>query len=115
MTHFLDPVFEYHRATGLVWLNIALQLVTTPLLPYNVTDYGVFVKLSANQFAQSYEQRLLEHNIALSEYMLLSIAKIVIVVFLYYLALFNASVEMLVKACDSFQAKLDHAQDEWLR
>ena len=80
MEHFLDPDFEYHRATGLVWLNIALQLVTTPLVPYNVTDYGVFVKWSADTFAQSYEEHLLEYNISLSEYIPASILKLLIVV-----------------------------------
>ena len=64
---FLDTNFEYHKAIGLVWMNVALQLVTTPLVPYNVTDYGVFMKEAANEFAQLCEETLLEHNITLSE------------------------------------------------
>ena len=68
MKKFADGNFEHHRAIGLVWLNVALQLVTTPLVPYNVTDYGVFMKEAANEFAQTHEATLLEHNIKLSEF-----------------------------------------------
>ena len=68
MQKFVDTNFEYHKAIGLVWLNVALQLVTTPLVPYNVTDYGIFMKEAANEFAQLYEKTLLEHNITLSEF-----------------------------------------------
>ena len=68
MKKFADGNFEHHRAIGLVWLNVALQLVTTPLVPYNVTDYGVFMKEAANEFAQTHEATLLEHNITLSEF-----------------------------------------------
>lgn len=115
MDHFLDPEFEYHRAIGLVWLNIALQLVTTPLVPYNVTDYGEFMKWSADTFAQSNEQHLLEHNISLSEY---------IYQYEYWnfwlwhpllLGLLNASVESFIKACTTFQMELDHAQERQLK
>ena len=60
--------FEYHKAIGLVWLNVALQLVTTPLIPFNITDYGMFMEGAANEFAQFYEQTLLEHNITLSKF-----------------------------------------------
>jgi len=65
---FVDINFEYHKALGLVWLNVALQLVTTPLLPFNVTDYAIFMKKSASEFAQLHEQTLLEQNITLSEF-----------------------------------------------
>ena len=65
--NFLDKDFEYHKAIGLVWLNIVLQLVTTPLLPFNVTDYAVFMESSGSEFAQFNEHTLLEHNITLSE------------------------------------------------
>ena len=64
---FADANFEHHRAIGLIWLNMALQLVTTPLVPYNVTDYGVFMEAAASQFAQTYEETLLEHNLTLSK------------------------------------------------
>ena len=67
MQKFLDENFEYHKAMGLVWLNAALQLVTTPLVPFNVTDYAIFMEESANEFAQFYEQTLLKQNITLSE------------------------------------------------
>ena len=67
MQKFVDMNFEHHRAVGLVWLNVALQLVTTPLVPYNVTDYAVFMEWSGSDFAQLHEQALLEHNITLSE------------------------------------------------
>ena len=64
----MDMEFEYHRAIGLVWLNVALQLATTPLVPYNVTDYAMFMESSGSEFAQLHEQALLEHNITLSEF-----------------------------------------------
>ena len=68
MEKFVDMNFEHHRAIGLVWLNVALQLVTTPLVPFNVTDYAVFMEMSVSEFAQSYEKTLLEQNITLSEF-----------------------------------------------
>ena len=54
METFLDMDFERHRAIGLVWLDVALQLATTctPLMPYNVTDYAVFMENSGSEFAQ---------------------------------------------------------------
>ena len=67
---FVDMNFEYHKALGLVWLNVALQLATTPLVPFNVTDYAIFMEESASEFAQFYEQTLLEHNITLGITML---------------------------------------------
>ena len=57
--------FEHHRAIGLVWFNVALQLATTPLVPFNVTDYGVFMEMTNGEFAQSNEKTLLEQNITL--------------------------------------------------
>ena len=68
MEKFVDMNFEYHRAIGLIWLNVALQLVTTPLVPFNVTDYAVFMEGAVSEFAQLYEQTLLEHDIRLSEF-----------------------------------------------
>ena len=65
---FADTDFEHHKALGLVWLNVALQLVTTPLVPYNVTDYAIFMEGSASEFAQSYEETLLKQNITLSKF-----------------------------------------------
>ena len=68
METFVDMDFERHRAIGLVWVNVALQVATTPLIPYNVTDYAVFMENSGSEFAQLNEQVLLEHNITLSEF-----------------------------------------------
>jgi len=67
MMKFADPDFEYNRAIGLIWLNVALQIATTPLIPYNVSDYAVFMRYEADVFAQKNEQTLLEHQITLSE------------------------------------------------
>ena len=61
----MDMNFEHHRAIGLVWFNVALQLATTPLVPFNVTDYGVFLEMINGEFAQSNEKTLLEQNITL--------------------------------------------------
>ena len=52
METFVDKDFECHRAIGLVWVNVALQVATTPLIPYNVTDYAVFMENSGSEFAQ---------------------------------------------------------------
>ena len=68
METFVDMDFERHRAIGLVWVNVALQVATTPLIPYSVTDYAVFMENSGSEFAQLNEQVLLEHNITLSEF-----------------------------------------------
>ena len=64
----MDMDFERHRAIGLVWLNVALQLATTPLMPYSVTDYAVFMENSGSEFAQLNEKVLLEYNITLSKF-----------------------------------------------
>ena len=68
MQKFLDKNFEFHKAIGLVWFNVALQLVTTPLVPFNVTDYAMFMEGTTSEFAQLYEQTLLKQNITLSEF-----------------------------------------------
>ena len=68
MTKFADPNFEYNRAIGLIWLNVALQIATTPLVPYNTSDYAAFIKYEADKFAQENEQTLLQQQITLSEY-----------------------------------------------
>ena len=62
--------FEHHRAIGLVWFNVALQLVTTPLVPFIVTDYKAFMEQSNGEFAQSNEKTLLEQNITLGTYLI---------------------------------------------
>ena len=65
----MDMNFEHHRALGLVWLNVALQLVTTPLVPFVVTDYAMLMERSASEFAQSNEEILLKQNIKLGEFL----------------------------------------------
>ena len=65
----MDMNFEHHRALGLVWLNIALQLVTTPLIPFDVTDYAMLMERSASEFAQSNEETLLKQNIRLGGFL----------------------------------------------
>ena len=65
MQKFLNENFEYHKAMDLIWLNAALQLMTTlVLVPFNVT---IFVEELTNEFAQFCEQTLLKQNITLSE------------------------------------------------
>jgi len=124
MTKFADPDFEYHRAIGLIWLNVALQIATTPLVPYNVSDYAVFMRYEANRFAQENEQTLLKHQITLSEYsiyyrcnskLVLNIYENLLFLLPMYAALFNASTDMFISACNSFQAELDHAREKTLR
>ena len=61
----MDMNFTHHRALGLVWLNVALQLVTTPLVPFNITDYAVRMEELGSEFAQTNEKTLLKHNIKL--------------------------------------------------
>ena len=68
METFVDMDFECHRAIGLVWFNVALLLANTPLMPYNVTDYAVFMENSGSEFAQLNEKVLLKHNITLSKF-----------------------------------------------
>ena len=67
METFVDMDFEHHRAIGLVWLNVALHLVITPLVPFNVTDYAILMEKSGGEFAQLHEETLLKQNITLSE------------------------------------------------
>ena len=65
----MDMNFTHHRAIGLVWLNVALQLVTTPLIPFNVTDYAVRMEELGSEFAQTNEETLLKQNIKLGGFM----------------------------------------------
>ena len=65
----MDMNFTHHRAIGLVWLNVALQLVTTPLIPFDVTDYAVLMEELGSEFAQANKETLLKQNIKLGGFM----------------------------------------------
>ena len=43
MTHFGDPSFSHHLATGLVWIKLALIISTDPVLPFDPRDYAIAI------------------------------------------------------------------------
>ena len=40
-SNFGDPRYTHHKAIGEVWSRVATTLATTPILPYDPTDYSV--------------------------------------------------------------------------
>ena len=44
VSHFGDPTFNHHLATGLVWIKLALILSTDPVLPFDPRDYAIAIK-----------------------------------------------------------------------
>ena len=73
MSHFADPDFEYHVATGLVWIKAALLIATTPVLPYDPRDFAVILQEIFDNLQHEYGELLTERGIPLgkffSEYM----------------------------------------------
>ena len=43
VSHFADPTFSHHLATGLVWIKLALMLSTEPVLPFDPRDYAIVI------------------------------------------------------------------------
>ena len=43
ISHFADPLFTNHLATGLIWIKLALMLSTEPVLPFDPRDYAIVI------------------------------------------------------------------------
>jgi len=65
MTHFGDPDFSHHRAMGLLWVEIALSLLTTPVFPGKAEDFGFIVSEIFETLQEKYGSILEENEVSL--------------------------------------------------
>lgn len=64
MTNFGDPDFSHHAAMGEVWLKVAMAIATTPIIPYNPTDYSDKLKALYNELLKDYGDQLKKNNVS---------------------------------------------------
>ena len=67
MSKFGDPDFSHHAKTGEVWSNIAMAIATTPILPYNVVDYGLKIVEFFNTLESNFAAEFNSHGISLGK------------------------------------------------
>ena len=67
MSHYGDPDFTHHQATGLVWMNTALLLVTSPVIPSKPTLYSFIVEEIFSNLQKEYGDVLNQNGITLGE------------------------------------------------
>ena len=65
MTHFGDPDFSHHKAMGLLWVNIALSLLTAPMFPGKAEDFGFIVEEIFENLNEEYGSVLNQNNVSL--------------------------------------------------
>ena len=62
---FGDPNFTHHKAMGEMWSRIGIEIATTPILPYNPTDYTQRLREMYDDLKEMYEDSLKQHGISL--------------------------------------------------
>ena len=67
MSHFADPSFSHHLATGLVWIKLAFMLSTEPVLPFDPRDYAIVIREIFENLQNSSSDILEEQGISLCE------------------------------------------------
>ena len=67
MTHFGDPDFSHHKALGLWWVNIALSLLTAPVLPGKAEDFGFIVEEIFENLNMEYGKVLDQNGVSLGK------------------------------------------------
>ena len=67
MTHFGDPDFSHHKALGLWWVNIALSLLTAPVLPGKAEDFGFIVEEIFENLNKEYGDVLDQNGVSLGK------------------------------------------------
>ena len=69
MTHFGDPNFTYNAAIGEVWVQVAMAIATTPIIPYNPVRYYERLLELYNQLESEHGSVLKQNNITTSKYL----------------------------------------------
>ena len=64
---FGDPDYAHHKAIGELWSRVAMALATTPLIPYDPTDYTDVLKNMFNELVKVNGDALKEHSISLGK------------------------------------------------
>ena len=67
MSHFGDPSFSHHKATGLVWVKLSLILSTEPVLPFDPRDYAIAIGHIFQNLKDSSGELLNKQEISLGE------------------------------------------------
>ena len=67
MSHFGDPSFSHHKATGLVWIKLSLILSTEPVLPFDSRDYAIAIGHIFQNLKDSSGELLNKQEISLGE------------------------------------------------
>lgn len=55
MSTLIDPEFKYHQVTTRVWTEITMVLADSVILPFNVTHYGVNMKIFNTKIKTKFE------------------------------------------------------------
>ena len=63
MTNFADPSKKYSVAMGELWIQVAMAIATTPILPYNPVRYYERLLEMYNQLESEHGSALRENNI----------------------------------------------------
>nr|QHX41452.1 N-acetylated-alpha-linked acidic dipeptidase [Halisarca dujardinii]QIZ30868.1 N-acetylated-alpha-linked acidic dipeptidase [Halisarca dujardinii] len=88
----LEPHFAHHLALGKVWLRTALNISTTPVLPFGVVEYGEHLLMLVQDLNSTHNQTLGRENITL-DFLFTSVES------------FQASAKMLQDAVDYVKEK----------
>lgn len=62
MSTLIDPEFKYHQVTTRVWTEITMVLADSVILPFNVTHYGVNMKIYNSNIKKTFEEDFKKYN-----------------------------------------------------
>ncbi|CAG0901466.1 unnamed protein product [Darwinula stevensoni] len=63
--YILDRGFTYMKGLTQVWIELADHYANSVLIPFDVRDYGKFLRRQAQDFSNTFETQLQEHGISL--------------------------------------------------
>ena len=118
MSNFGDPDFGHHVKTGAVWSNIAMAIATTPILPYNVVDYGLKIGEFFKALETDFKAEFSNHSIDLGNNRLGGVWGIRLDTFIFILDFLNKSVSDFQHGCNQFQLAITkyttgHSMSVW--
>ena len=100
MSQFGDPDFTHHAKTGSVWSNIAMAIATTPILPYNVVDYGLKIAEFFKALETNFRAEFNNHSINLGNNRL---GGVIGIIHYFILDFLNESVSDFQHGCNQVQ------------
>jgi len=68
MTEFGDPDFSHHKALGLMWVHIALSLLTSPVFPGKADNFGFIVEEIFENLHEKYGGVLEQNGVTLGRF-----------------------------------------------